>query len=60
MKLVCEECGSDKIQTLQWVDVNTEEIRGAGPGEYEDNWCDECQDHTEFINEDEFLTKKEE
>jgi hypothetical protein len=59
MKLVCEECGSDNIQTLMWVGVNTNEVGDSGPGETNDNWCNECESHVDFIDEEEFLNLKQ-
>lgn len=60
MKLVCEECGSDQIQTLCWVRVATQEVMSGGYGEFEDNWCEACNCHTEFCSEEEFLKNKQE
>jgi len=58
MKIVCEECGSDQIQTLEWIDVNTGDRNGHGPDDLNSNWCDECQDHVYFMNEEDYLEKK--
>ena len=60
MKTVCEECGSDNIETLMWVGVNTNEVGDAGCGQTNDNWCNKCKSHVDFINEEEFLELKEE
>lgn len=60
MKIVCEKCGSDQIQTLDWVYVNTDKVAGYGPGELKDNWCPVCEDHVYFMNEEDFLEKKKE
>jgi hypothetical protein len=59
MKIVCEECGSDSIQTLMWVGVNTNEVGDSGPGETNDNWCNKCESHVDFVDEEEFLNLKE-
>jgi len=45
MKFICEECGSDKVQQLQWVDMNTNEIMDSGPGDKIDYWCEGCDEH---------------
>jgi len=58
MKIVCEECGSDQIQTLEWVDVNTGKSVQSGPGELNDNWCNKCKEHVYFMNEEDYLEKK--
>jgi|TARA_R110000772_G_scaffold237725_2_gene349632 hypothetical protein len=48
MKFICEECGSDKVQQLQWVDVNTNKIIGEGPSELNECWCEKCNEHTKL------------
>lgn len=53
-KLVCSTCGSSNIQTLAWVDVNTDEVMDSGPGDTQDNWCCDCEDHVKFCTEEEF------
>ena len=45
----CSKCGGTNIQMLAWIDANTNEYKGEGPGEEtEDNWCEDCQKHVEF------------
>lgn len=44
--LVCEECGSQEIQTLMWVNPNTDELNGELSCEDENNnWCEVCKRH---------------
>ena len=43
--IVCEECGCEKVQTLTWVEINSQKVHEAGlsGGESEqDNWCPDC------------------
>ena len=58
-KLVCETCGSSDIEVLAWVKVN-EQITSyeTYQDEYDDRWCNKCQEHTNFIPEEEFKNKK--
>lgn len=52
-KLVCENCGSDQVQSTMWVYVNTSKIvdgYGDENNEY-DNWCDNCEEHYLIITE---------
>lgn len=47
--LVCENCGSNKVQVKCWVDVNTGEVYdGCGFGDSSDNWCTVCNEHTKL------------
>lgn len=50
---VCKECGSDKVQTLYWVAINTENILGMALSETQDkqdNWCPNCELNCEVEN----------
>lgn len=58
--LVCEQCGGKNIQILAWVDANTYEYRSGGCGEEDDRWCEDCQEHVTFVDEDEFFKFGEE
>jgi hypothetical protein len=60
MKLVCEECGSDQIQSKEWVWVNSAKLEGGYSGEREDNWCCKCEDHVYFTTEEKWLEHKKE
>lgn len=45
-KFVCKKCGSDHIDMLAWVNVNTREYQeDSGVGEY---YCLICDDHVEI------------
>lgn len=57
---VCDECGSDNIQTQAWVDPNTRIFIGTTGIDREDNWCDECEDHQPFCTLKEFKERMEE
>lgn len=48
-KTVCGRCGSDKVSTLMWVDINTNEVIAMGANEKDDNWCDTCKERTRVI-----------
>lgn len=48
--LICEICKSDDIEIKKWVNPNTNEIGDTtSDGEMQDNYCNNCQAHTEFI-----------
>lgn len=46
--LVCKNCGSTNVQTLAWVDVNTNEYHCDGPG---DMYCEDCNSDTKVREE---------
>jgi len=49
--LVCEECGSQDIQTLMWVNPNNNEIDGELSCENdENNWCKVCCEHVSLTS----------
>ena len=55
-KLVCENCGGTNIQTRAWIDANTNEITDAdGGGDRDDNWCEDCEQHLLFVDENDFV-----
>ncbi len=59
--LVCEECGGKNIQVLAWVDANTNKYKDEGPDlGLTKSWCDDCEDHTPLIKEDEYSDKEDE
>lgn len=54
--MVCQKCGSKSVDIKVWVDANTNEITGiASDGDSDDTWCNDCQDHTGLIIEDEYV-----
>lgn len=44
----CSECGGINIQILAWIDPNTNEYKADGPGEDQDRWCEDCEEHVSF------------
>jgi len=48
-KWICDECGSDKVQSQYWVDLNTGETQGMVSDEAADNWCEGCQQHVDVV-----------
>lgn len=58
--MVCEECGSDKVETKAWVSINTDEIGDScSDGEDDDNWCNSCETHSGIITKQEYENGKE-
>ena len=49
--LVCPKCGSDKVQTLAWVDANTLEYIDSDNIE---GYCEDCEEYIDLLTEDEF------
>ena len=42
----CKNCNSSKIQSLQWVEINTGESLGIQEeNNLLDNWCPSCETH---------------
>lgn len=59
--LVCEECGSQSVQTLMWVNINTNEIIGGLSCEDEsNNWCEVCQSHCNVTSLEIYKASEEE
>lgn len=57
--MVCAECGSDQVQIKEWRWVNTGEYAGmVSDGEADDNWCENCQEHTHILSEQEYNAAK--
>jgi hypothetical protein len=58
---VCSECGSEEVETLMWVNPNTNEIGGTlSEGEAQDNFCKLCQSHNKLITLEEYQKQEEE
>jgi hypothetical protein len=58
----CVQCGSTDVQIRAWIHPN-EDDRVSGfcsDGEDEDNWCNNCESHTELKTEDDLLDEIEE
>ncbi len=49
-KQVCDNCGSDKVARLEWVNVNTGEPISGDPGVYAE-WCFSCEEQARIIEE---------
>ena len=49
---VCSECGSDKVQEKQWVEINTNKLCGSASSNSKndilDYWCPDCEDHVQI------------
>ena len=59
--LVCKNCGGTNIETKAWMNPNTNALVSEMESDCEDdNWCNDCQEHYEFITRKEFLEAKEE
>jgi len=57
--LVCSECGSaESIQIKVWNYVNSNECAGECSGEREDNWCEDCEEHVDFVTKEEYKNQK--
>ncbi len=46
---VCSQCGSENVQTLAWVSINSKSISIEDMDFYaiefsENNWCDDCHE----------------
>ena len=61
----CGTCGGSSLQTVSWRDVHTEEVHDdfGSWDETDTNYCNDCSDHCEIIDEYELrsrlATKKE-
>lgn len=49
--IVCDECNSSNVETLCWVNANSNKVISSGGNETEDNWCNECAAHTNLIEQ---------
>ena len=53
--LVCEQCGGKNIEIRAWVDANLSLYHSEGCNEWNDRWCSDCEEHVNFIEEEEYL-----
>lgn len=55
----CKKCNSTKIQTKQWVELNTgKNIDSASlSNDTADQWCPECEEHCEIVDAEEHELK---
>jgi len=45
---VCSDCGSTKVQTKMWMNLNTNKpVSEVSDGDSDDNWCEGCESHTD-------------
>lgn len=61
--IVCEDCGSTKVQGTFWVEYNTHKvIHGCNSsGEQDqDNWCPDCNEHCSITSQDIYESRDEE
>ena len=56
MKMVCIDCGSDEVQIMAWVDVNSKKLTEI-PDKTQ-TWCDDCCNHTKTIEKTRYENKK--
>lgn len=45
---VCVACGCEKVQTVTWVEINTDVVHGGANSDSQDdqdNWCPNCNSH---------------
>jgi len=57
---VCKKCGSDNIIQLEWRNPNTGELSCLGPDEKQNRYCEECEEHVDFMTLAEFKNKENE
>ncbi len=57
---VCGKCGSREVESLAWVDMNTDQVLD-GTGDYDDAnyWCRKCNEHTHIQLESEYKKENE-
>lgn len=42
---ICDNCGSDNVQSKQWVNLNDNSVGGDAMYDDDDYWCEDCQEH---------------
>ena len=48
---VCKQCGSTNVQVMVWANPNTHHIFDDVQGVNENVWCEDCEDHTDLVEE---------
>lgn len=56
--LVCNNCGSKKVQYMAWVDANT--LKYIDSPDESDTWCNICEDHVKLTTFKEFKENQNE
>lgn len=56
-KLVCEVCGESNVIMCKrvWYNANTEEIVDDFSNDWEDTYCEDCEENTPLITLEEYL-----
>jgi hypothetical protein len=56
--LVCKGCGSaDSIQIRVWQYTNSGEFASDCSDDSGDRWCEDCEEHVDFITKEEYEKK---
>ncbi len=56
---VCKNCGSNKVQSKQWIWANTQKILWElGDIEDEDTWCDSCEGNRGIVTQNAYIELK--
>ena len=51
---ICDACGSENVERLQWVRVNTSELSVHSDDNNSDlQWCCDCEKHVSFKTSEE-------
>ena len=56
MKMVCKVCGSEEMQVMAWVDINSKKLTEI-PDKTQ-TWCDDCCNHTKPIDKQKYHNNK--
>jgi hypothetical protein len=54
---VCEDCGSENIQILTWINQSTGEVGLESENDFS-NWCTKCKKHVYLSSKEEYLNAK--
>ncbi len=56
--LVCENCGSEDIQSQAWVGVNNNQVyEFFGLDDEDNNWCMNCQEQCDIIDQSTYIDR---
>jgi len=56
MKMVCKICGSEEMQIMAWVDINSKKLTEI-PAKTQ-TWCDDCCNHTKPVDKQRYENNK--